>query len=90
MAKDIETKLRARYTMIDKTSPEAIAAAQQAGLPIDDNGELIGEMDTSGGFSVGPAGPGLKMAPSTAVTGKRRETTKKSRKLDAKQIRLVA
>lgn len=59
MYKDIEAKLRARYTLVDKTDPAAIAAAQQAGLPIGDDGELIGDVSQSG-FSIGPASPGTK------------------------------
>lgn len=63
MHKDIEAKLRARYTLVDKTDPAAIAAAQQAGLPVNDDGELIGDVSPSG-FSVGPASPGIKMSQS--------------------------
>ena len=41
--KEIEEKLRAKYTLIDKTDSSAIAAAQQAGIAIGDDGELVGE-----------------------------------------------
>ena len=54
MAKEIEDRLRAKYTLIDKTDPVAIAAAQQAGIPISDDGELVGEVDMKG-FNVGSA-----------------------------------
>jgi len=76
LAKDIEGRLRAQYTMIDKTSPAAIAAAQQAGLPINDQGELIGEIDLSGGFGVGPASDHYKLAPSSIVVSRKKETRK--------------
>ena len=34
MEKDTEEKFRSRYTLIDKTDPSAISAAQAAGVPI--------------------------------------------------------
>ena len=43
--KEIEDKLRSKYTLIDKTDSTAIAAAQQAGIAIGDDGELVGEPD---------------------------------------------
>lgn len=75
MSKEIEESLRARYTVIDKTDPVAIAAAQQAGIPINDAGELVGETDSSG-FGVGPAGPGSKLVPSSIINAKKNEQRK--------------
>ncbi len=41
----VEERLRARYTLIDRSDAAAISAAQQAGVPIKDDGELVGETD---------------------------------------------
>ena len=35
MEKDLEEKLRAKYTLVDKTDPAAIAAAQQVGVSLE-------------------------------------------------------
>lgn len=72
MAKEIEDKMEARYTMIDKTDPVAIAAAQQAGIPINSAGELVGESDSSG-FGVEPTGPGAKLAPTSSINTKKND-----------------
>jgi len=74
MSKDIEDRLRARYTLIDKTDPVAIAAAQQAGVPINDEGEMVGETDTKG-FNVGPTSSS-QPAPSSVVTARKKDAKK--------------
>ena len=48
MEKEIEARLRSRYTFIDRTDQASIMAAQQAGIPLNDDGELVGESDGSG------------------------------------------
>ncbi len=54
MEREIEDKLRSKYTMIDKSDTAAIQAAQQAGIAIGDDGELVGETDGRwGGEKVG-------------------------------------
>lgn len=80
MYKDIEAKLRARYTLVDKTDPAAIAAAQQAGLPINDDGELIGDVSLSG-FSIGPASPGTKLSQSARKRAQRKPKAKERSEL---------
>jgi len=74
MSKEIEDSLRARYTLIDKTDPVAIAAAQQAGVPINDDGEMVGEVDTKG-FNVGPTST-AQPAQSTVVAARKKEAKK--------------
>jgi len=74
MSKDIEERLRARYTLIDKTDPAAIAAAQQAGVPINDEGEMVGETDTKG-FNVGPTSTS-QPAPSSVVAARKKDAKK--------------
>ena len=71
LSKDIEDRLRARYTLIDKTDPAAIAAAQQAGMPVNDDGEMVGETDTKG-FNVGPTSSS-QPAPSSVVAARKKE-----------------
>ena len=71
MTLDTEDRLRARYTLIDRTNPEQIAAAQQAGLPINDRGELVGDTEPSAGFGVGPASAAHKLAPSNVIAAKK-------------------
>jgi len=73
-SKEIEERLRARYTLIDKTDPVAIAAAQQAGVPINDDGELVGEPDTKG-FNVGPTSTG-QPAQSNVVAARKKDAKK--------------
>jgi len=52
----------------------AIAAAQQAGIPINDDGEMVGETDTRG-FNVGPTSTG-QPAPSSVVTARKKDAKK--------------
>jgi hypothetical protein len=54
MERDVEGRLRERYTMIDKNDAEQIAEAQKAGLPIADDGTLVGDTDGLG-FGIGNA-----------------------------------
>lgn len=90
LARDIEERLRARYTLIDKTDPAAIAAAQQAGIPINSAGELVGDTDPSG-FGVGPASPSLKPAPSSIVNARRNEIrNRKSRERASPAMKQVS
>lgn len=74
MSKEIEDRLRARYTLVDKTDPAAIAAAQQAGLPVNNLGEMVGDTDTKG-FNVGPTSTG-QPAPSSVVAARKKEARK--------------
>ena len=78
MSKEIEDRLRARYTLIDKTDPAAILAAQQAGLPINDDGEMVGETDTKG-FSVGPTSTSQPAASSVVAARKKDARKAKTR-----------
>ena len=75
MKGDLEADLRARYTLVDKTDRAAIVAAQQAGLPVNDDGELVGETDGSN-FGVGTAPATSRPAQSSVVNSKRREQKK--------------
>lgn len=86
MSKEIEDRLRARYTLVDKTDPAAILAAQQAGLPIGDDGEvmtMVGEVDTTKGFSVGPTVSSSQAAvPSSVVSARKKDAARKGRAKD--------
>ena len=68
----MEEKLRAKYTLIDKNDPSSIAAAQAAGLPVGEDGELVGESDGSS-FGVGPAPPGSITDKSSVITTRKKE-----------------
>ena len=72
LEKDVEERFRAKYTLVDKTDPAAIAAAQAAGIPIGDDGELVGEPDGSG-FGVGQAPSNSKPVASSVVNAKKKE-----------------
>ena len=76
MEKEIEGKLRGRYTFIDRTDPASIVAAQQAGILVNDDGELVGESDGSG-FGIGPAPTTAKPVTSSIISMKKRETKSK-------------
>lgn len=72
MSQDIEEKLRHKYTLIDRSDQVAIAAAQQAGMAIADDGSLVGDTDGSG-FGVGNAPKSAKAEPSAVVQLKKKE-----------------
>jgi len=76
MEKEIEARLRSRYTFIDRTDQASIMAAQQAGIPLNDDGELVGESDGSG-FGIGPAISQGKPVASSIISIKKRETRTK-------------
>lgn len=79
--KMVEDNFRARYTCVDKSDPAAIAAAQAAGLPIGDDGELVGDLDGAS-FGVGRASPSSKAAASSAVNAKKKEHKRGKSKQD--------
>ncbi len=68
--------MRTKYTLINKSDPAAIAAAQQDGIPINDDGELVGDVDASG-FSIGGSSND-KPAPSSVINIKRAKATRKA------------
>lgn len=80
MEKEIEEKLRSKFALIDRTDPAAIQAAQQAGVPISDEGVLVGEPDGQS-FGVGMAPRSAKAEPSSVVQLKKKEEDKKKKKL---------
>ncbi len=53
MERDVETKLRERFALIDRNDVEQLAEAQKAGLNIDDS-LYVGDTDGNG-FGVGLA-----------------------------------
>ena len=75
MEREIEDKLRSRYTLLDKSDPVAIATAQEAGIPVGDDGELVGESDRQS-FGVGPASPTSKPAQSAVVNARKKDAKK--------------
>lgn len=83
--RDTEEKFRERYTLVDKTDPAAIAAAQAAGIPVGDDGELVGELDGAS-FGVGTASPGARPVASTIVNSKRKDKKGSKGRGDQKSI----
>ena len=67
--------------MVDKTDPAAIAAAQAAGIPVGDDGELVGESDGFG-FGVGQVPASNKPAASSVVNAKKKERGRGSKSKD--------
>ncbi|KAL3854393.1 hypothetical protein ACJMK2_013664 [Sinanodonta woodiana] len=80
MEKDVEERLRNKFALIDRTDPAAIAAAQQAGIPITDEGILVGESDSTG-FGVGVAPRSAKAEPSSVVQLRKKEKEKEKKKI---------
>ncbi len=72
MEHDVEERLRSKYMLVDKSDPASITAAQQAGIPISDDGELVGEPDNQS-FGIGTAPSSARPAASSVVTAKRKE-----------------
>ncbi|KAH3708306.1 kinesin-like protein KIF9 isoform X2 [Dreissena polymorpha] len=86
MEKDIEERLRQKYALIDRTDPSAIQAAQQAGIPITDDGQLVGEPDGQS-FGVGVAPRSARAEPSSVVQLKKKEDEKKKKEKASKGTR---
>lgn len=72
MEQDVEHKLRTKYTLIDRTDPAAVAAAQKAGVVFDDNGggTYVGDVDGQG-FGLGVAPSSAKPTHSSIVSAKK-------------------
>lgn len=68
----MEERLKAKYMLIDKNDPSSIAAAQAAGVPVGEDGELVGESDGSS-FGVGPAPLGSVTDKSSVITTRKKE-----------------
>lgn len=83
LEKTVEENFRQRYTLIDRTDPAAIVAAQKAGIAIKDDGTLVGELDGSS-FGVGLSTKAAKCAPSDVVQLKKgiKEKEKKTKPKD--------
>lgn len=79
MEHDVEERLRQKFTLIDRADTAAIAAAQQAGHAIADDGSLVGEQDGSG-FGVGSAPKSAKAEPSAVVQLKKKEREREKKK----------
>ena len=69
--KEIEERIRNKYMLVDKSDPSSIAAAQQAGVAINDEGDLVGEPDGRS-FGIGPAPSSAKPTASSVVNAKKR------------------
>ncbi|XP_013400973.1 kinesin-like protein KIF9 [Lingula anatina] len=76
MEKEIEEKLRVKYTLVDKTDPASIAAAQKAGVAITDDGTLVGEADGQS-FGVGVAPKSAKAEQSATVSAIKKASLKR-------------
>ncbi|KAM4027143.1 kinesin-like protein KIF9 isoform 2-T2 [Anomaloglossus baeobatrachus] len=75
----VESRLRAKYTMIDKNDYPAIAAAQKAGV-LDADGHLVGEMDGSS-FGIGVAPFSSKT--NRSLSAKKSKARRKSKDLSS-------
>lgn len=78
MEKDMEVRLKEKYMLIDKSDPASIAAAQQAGVPIADDGSLVGELE-GGNYGLGIA-PKSSKADSSAVVQLKKKERERDRK----------
>ena len=65
--------------LVDKSDPSSIAAAQQAGVAITDDGELVGESDGQS-FGIGPAPSSAKPPASSVVNAKKRDVKREKSK----------
>ena len=72
MERDVEEKLRAKYMLVDRSDPASIAAAQQAGVPISQDGEMVGEPDGQS-FGIGTAPSAARPGASSVINARRRE-----------------
>ncbi|XP_077997452.1 kinesin-like protein KIF9 [Glandiceps talaboti] len=77
METDVEARLRGKFTLIDRTDPNAVAAAQKAGVVFDENGEAtyVGDMDRTS-FGLGVAPSSSKPASSSVVAARKVKSRK--------------
>ncbi|XP_033101480.1 kinesin-like protein KIF9 [Anneissia japonica] len=80
MESEVEGRLRMKYTLIDKTDPNSIAAAQKAGVVFDEEGNAtyVGETDSQN-FGIGVAPASLKPTHSAVVSATKRARSKKGK-----------
>ncbi|XP_064647221.1 kinesin-like protein KIF9 [Lineus longissimus] len=76
--RDVEERLRAKYTMMDRADPTAVAPVQPTGPPVVEDMQLVGEPDRQN-FGVGQLPKSGKAEPSSVVNAKKREMKKKSK-----------
>ncbi|KAM4688865.1 kinesin-like protein KIF9 isoform 1-T5 [Discoglossus pictus] len=74
---DVESRLRQKYTLIDKTDVAAIEAAQKAGL-LDAEGQLVGELDGHS-FSIGIAPSSSK--PNSSISARKSKSRKSKERI---------
>lgn len=86
MEKDIEEKLRQKYALIDRSDASAIQAAQQAGIPISDDGTFVGEPDGQS-FGVGLAPRSARAEPSSVVLLKKKEDEKRRKEKGSRAVK---
>ncbi|KAK7506301.1 hypothetical protein BaRGS_00002413 [Batillaria attramentaria] len=79
MEQDVEERLRQKYTMIDRSDTAAIAAAQQAGMTIAEDGSMVGDTDGAG-FGVGSAPKSARAEPSAVVQLKKKEREREKKR----------
>ncbi|XP_071482044.1 kinesin-like protein KIF9 [Diadema antillarum] len=72
MENEVESRLRNKFTLIDRTDPNAVAAAQKAGVVFDEDGgaTYVGEVDGQG-FGIGVAPASSKPAHSSVVSARK-------------------
>ncbi|XP_071943121.1 kinesin-like protein KIF9 isoform X2 [Antedon mediterranea] len=80
MESEVEGRLRVKYTLIDKTDPNSIAAAQKAGVVFDEEGNAtyVGEPDNQN-FGIGIAPSPTKPTHSAVVSATKRARSKKAK-----------
>ncbi|KAK3794847.1 hypothetical protein RRG08_056685 [Elysia crispata] len=89
MEREMETRLREKYMLVDKTDPASIAAAQQAGVPIADDGSMVGELE-GGSYGLGQAPKAMKADSSAAVQLKKKERERERKRGSRGQTSPVA
>ncbi|KAH9489559.1 Kinesin-like protein kif9 [Bulinus truncatus] len=77
--RDIETRLKEKYVLLNKSDPQSIIAAQQAGLNTQDELNAVGEIEGSS-ISLGHAPKLLKAESSQVIQLKKKEREREKKK----------
>nr|XP_054754258.1 kinesin-like protein KIF9 [Lytechinus pictus] len=90
MEGEVEGRLRQKYTIIDRMDPNAVAAAQKAGVVFDEDGgaTYVGEVDGQG-FGIGVAPASSKPAHSSVVSA-RKARGRKAKERGSPQLKGVS
>lgn len=76
LEKEVETKIREKYVLLNKADPQSIVMAQQSGMTMADDSSGVGDLEGSS-FGIGSGTRASKAEQSSVIQLKKREREKK-------------